>query len=55
MERFESSATDRLVKDEYEVLDANGEPIANSIKGKKSKSGAPALKSPTDEAEYEFV
>jgi hypothetical protein len=48
VDRFESKETDKLVQDEYEVLDSEGEAMANS--GKKAGKFAIA-----EEEEYEFV
>jgi len=50
VERFENNATDKLVKDEYEVLNSDGEPVLS--KGLKKGSKPVASK---DDDEYEFV
>ncbi|KAF2086637.1 hypothetical protein K490DRAFT_44030 [Saccharata proteae CBS 121410] len=53
IERFEDRKTHELVKEEYEVLDHEGEPVRGraTAKGKKAAAGALA----TEEDEYEFV
>lgn len=48
IERFEVRQTDKLIKEEYEVLDADGEPVASS-----SKSGKKKLTH--EDEDYEFV
>jgi hypothetical protein len=50
VERFENNATDKLVKDEYEVLNSDGEPVVTQACKKGSKSNASK-----DDDEYEFV
>ena len=69
VEQFEGKETDRLVGEEYEVLDVDGVEIKRKVKGKKARGVAKgkgkmpvhgfdtrgALVSPRDEAEYEFV
>ena len=50
VERFENNATDKLVKEEYEVLNSDGEPVLS--KGPKKGSKQIASK---DDDEYEFV
>lgn len=51
IERFEIRATDKLIKDEYEVLDHDGEPVATrSGKGKK-----PVSVVRDDEDDFELV
>jgi hypothetical protein len=50
VERFENNATDKLVKEEYEVLNSDGEPVLS--KGPKKGSKQAASK---DDDEYEFV
>ncbi|OCK86362.1 hypothetical protein K432DRAFT_376864 [Lepidopterella palustris CBS 459.81] len=50
IERFEVRETDKLIKEEYEVVDVDGEPVATAPahnKGKKAVS--------EDEDDYEFV
>ncbi|KAF2144984.1 uncharacterized protein K452DRAFT_356327 [Aplosporella prunicola CBS 121167] len=49
IERFEDRQTHELVKEEYEVLGPNGEPLTMGGKGKKSAGKA------ADDDEYEFV
>lgn len=49
VERFENHATDKLVKEEYEVLDNDGESVA-SDKPRRTKAAAAS-----EEDEYEFV
>ncbi|KAH7139015.1 hypothetical protein B0J11DRAFT_32831 [Dendryphion nanum] len=48
LERFEVRQTDKLIKEEYEVLDAHGEPIASSSKAGKKKITS-------EDEDYEFV
>jgi len=50
VERFENNATDKLVKDEYEVLNSDGEPVITQACKKGSKHNASK-----DDDEYEFV
>ena len=45
IERYEIRETDKLIKNEYEVLDADGEPLSPA----KKRHVAP------EDAEYEFV
>ena len=52
VERFENHETDRLVNEQYEVLDGEGE-VVELRAGKKSH--AQAGKASVDEDEYEFV
>ncbi|KAF2097201.1 hypothetical protein NA57DRAFT_77454 [Rhizodiscina lignyota] len=57
VERFESNMTDKIVKDEYDVLDHNGESVAaKAVRGRKGKKGdevaVPAI---AEDADYEFV
>jgi hypothetical protein len=52
VERYENNATEKLVKDEYLVLDAEGEPIA----GKSGKGNAKEPQQAIDEDdEYEIL
>lgn len=51
VERYENKVTDKIVKDEYEVLDSDGEPVAPRLP-KKAVSKVPAV---VDEDDYEFV
>jgi hypothetical protein len=52
VERFESTVTDKLVKDEYEVLNSDGEPIPRTpIKKGGRRSGI----AEAEEEDYEFV
>jgi len=52
MERFENTVTDKLVKDEYEVLNSDGEPIPRTpIK----KGGRHSSMTEVEEDDYEFV
>ncbi|KAF2663760.1 hypothetical protein BT63DRAFT_460883 [Microthyrium microscopicum] len=48
VDRFESKETDKLVRDEYEVLDSEGEAMMTNA-GKKGKFAT------AEEEEYEFV
>lgn len=50
VEQFENNATERLVNDEYELLDSNGDPVP--VKAKKSPR---MTANPEDDEEYEFV
>lgn len=50
VERFESNATDKLVKEEYEVLNSDGEYVSTTKKGGKR----PVVCAP-EEDDYEFV
>jgi len=50
VERFENKETERILKDEYLVLDSDGEPVA----GQSNKSAKPA-RSGDDEDDFEFV
>jgi hypothetical protein len=54
VENFENKETDKLVKDEYEVLDSEGE----TVFGKHAKN-APTVKKPTpvldEDEDYELV
>ena len=54
IERFEVRETDRIIKNEYEVLGSDGEAVEAKA---KHKAGTTAAAPPTalDEAEYEFV
>lgn len=52
VERFEEKETAKLVKNEYEVLDNEGEKVGLSpVKGRKAKAAVV----PDDEDDYEFV
>ncbi|KAF2837709.1 hypothetical protein M501DRAFT_1006285 [Patellaria atrata CBS 101060] len=51
VERFESRETDKLVKEEYEVLDEDGEPVVTKKKGKNHADTATVA----EEEDYEFV
>ena len=51
VERFENKATDKLLKDEYLVLDSDGEPVAS----KADKKKATRLIEHDEEDEYEFL
>lgn len=51
IERYEGRETDKLVKEEYEVLNTDGEPIASGPSGK----GANKKDAAADEEDYEFV
>jgi len=51
VEQFESNATDKLVQDEYEILNSDGEPMPAKTK-KARKSSASGQE---EEEEYEFV
>jgi len=51
VERFENKATDKLVKDEYLVLDSDGEPVAS----KSDKRKATRSIEHDEEDEYEFL
>jgi hypothetical protein len=50
VERFENNATEKLVKDEYEVLPVNSEEVLTPIKSGSKKSTMAA-----EEDDYEFV
>ncbi|KAI9689953.1 MAG: hypothetical protein M1822_009835 [Bathelium mastoideum] len=54
VERFENHETARIVHEQYEVLDAEGEVVEEQQRGGK-KGGAKAGKTAADEEEYEFV
>lgn len=49
--KFENNETEKLVRDEYEVLGSDGEAVANQA-GKKAGKASDAL---PEEDEYEFV
>jgi len=52
VERFENTVTDKLVKDEYEVLNSEGEPIPRTpIK----KGGRRSANTEGEESDYEFI
>jgi len=51
VERFENRETERIVKDEYLVLDSDGEPVA----GQSNKAAKPARADRDDEDDFEFV
>ncbi|KAF1987195.1 hypothetical protein K402DRAFT_375813 [Aulographum hederae CBS 113979] len=53
VERFESTATDKLVNDEYEVLDSEGEAVPTTVKRGKGAKKMPTRAEPEDD--YEFV
>lgn len=59
VEKFEERETVKLVKSEYEMLDAEGEAMVMSPdkrkKGKKSDLGGLVILRNADEDEYEFV
>jgi hypothetical protein len=62
VERFENKTTDKLVKDEYEVLDETGETVHPAPGTKRGKGRKAAAKHTIDEEidadvdeEYEFV
>jgi hypothetical protein len=50
VERFENNATDKLVKEEYEVLNSDGEFVPTTKKG-----GKRPVVSAAEEDDYEFV
>jgi hypothetical protein len=50
VERFENKETERILKDEYLVLDSDGEPVA----GQSNKPAKPA-RSGDDEDDFELV
>jgi hypothetical protein len=50
VERYENIATEKLVKDEYLVLDAEGEPIASNP-GKKNTKESQLVSDEDDEYE----
>lgn len=57
VERFESTMTEKIVKDEYDVLDHNGESVAAAARrGRKGRKGGdaagPAI---AEDDDYEFV
>jgi len=51
VERFENKETERILKDEYLVLDSDGEPVA----GQTGKLTKPVRASHDDEDDFEFV
>jgi len=51
VERFENKETERILKDEYLVLDSEGEPVG----GHSNKLSKPACPSCDDEDGFEFV
>jgi len=56
VEKFEERETVKLVKSEYDVLDADGEVVEVEKKRKnKSKTQPPVVMPTADEEEYEFV
>lgn len=57
VEKFEERETVKLVKDEYDVLDADGEVVASPAgrKGKAKVSGMGATRVPDADEDYEFV
>lgn len=58
VERFEERETVKLVKDEYDILDATGEVVpqpSSARKSRKGKSKAVAASEPEVDEDYEFV
>lgn len=56
VEKFEERETVKLVKDEYDVLDADGESVASPAKKEKSKPRVMgATRVPDADEDYEFV
>lgn len=57
VEKFEERETVKLVKDEYDVLDAEGESVASPARKEKVKKigGMGATRVPDADEEYEFV
>lgn len=59
VEKFEERETVKLVKDEYDVLDADGESVAGPVRREKGKgrvaSGMGATRVPDADEDYEFV
>lgn len=57
VEKFEERETVKLVRDEYDVLDGDGESLASPArKGKAKKAGGMgATRVPDADEEYEFV
>lgn len=59
VERFEERETVKLVKDEYDVLDTDGESVASPARKEKGKarvaSGMGATRVPDADEDYEFV
>ena len=56
VERYESNVTDKLLKDEYEVLDDAGEPVPVAVhKAAKAGKKTAADGVVVNEDEYEFV
>lgn len=58
VEKFEERETVKLVKDEYDVLDADGESVASPARkgGKAAKvAGMGATRVPDADEDYEFV
>lgn len=57
VEKFEERETVKLVKDEYEMLDADGEAVASPARNGKAKvsRGMGATRVPDADEDYEFV
>lgn len=55
VKRFEDRQTVKLVKDEYEVLDDEGEAVALTAKKGKSKTKSAPVHVPDADDDYEFV
>ena len=56
LERFEVRTTDKLIKEEYEVLDHNGEPVATRTVGKGKKGvRTVGVAMPLDGEDFELV
>lgn len=55
VERYEVVATDKLIKNEYEVLDNEGEPVSKRkfMKAKRSPQAAP--QATVEEEDFEFI
>jgi hypothetical protein len=51
VERFENKETERILKDEYLVLDSDGEPVA----GQPNKPAKPVRVAGDEEEDFEFV
>lgn len=56
VQRFEEKETARIVKDEYDIIDSEGESIGLSpVKKNKGKAKLEALGAPEEDDDYEFV
>lgn len=56
VEKFEEREMDKLVKDEYDIIDSEGESIGLSpVKNGKGKAKIESLVVPDEDEDYEFV